>query len=44
MKNPNWNETKSQLNSQNYPISNMIFSAQELVSKISTTWCSRPAI
>jgi 2-keto-4-pentenoate hydratase/2-oxohepta-3-ene-1,7-dioic acid hydratase in catechol pathway len=35
MKNPSWNETKSQLNSQNYPISGMIFSAQELVSKIS---------
>jgi 2-keto-4-pentenoate hydratase/2-oxohepta-3-ene-1,7-dioic acid hydratase in catechol pathway len=35
MKNPSWNETKSQLNSQNYPISDMIFSALELVSKIS---------
>jgi hypothetical protein len=35
MKNPSWNETKSQLNSQNYPISSIIFSAQELVSKIS---------
>ena len=35
MKNPSWNETKRRLNSQNYPIPDMIFSAQELVSKIS---------
>ena len=35
MKSPSWNETKRRLNSQNYPIPNMIFSAQELVSKIS---------
>jgi 2-keto-4-pentenoate hydratase/2-oxohepta-3-ene-1,7-dioic acid hydratase in catechol pathway len=35
MKNRSWKETKRQLNSQNYPISDMIFSAQQFVSKIS---------